>query len=125
MTNEDPEDRVSRIERNLETLAKTVRERLDDDERGLDYLRREMEATQEAFYAILRGEDPAAIPEAVRDIDIIWRCPCGQKLGMYSRSEDLMRIKVREQYLCFRVGSGGYIESSCPKCGRMVREEGT
>lgn len=116
-------DRLAVLEERLHDLAVSVRTTFEDDHRGMDYFRRELESTQAAFLDILQGKDPTAIPTGIKDIDEQWRCPCGAKLGLYSAREDLLRIKIREQYITFRVGHLGFVEITCYKCGRTVREE--
>lgn len=95
---------------------------VNDISRQVEFLERDLGATQSTVHTLARGGRVDTTPEMISVADQPWNCSgCGNRLGLYDPQSDVIRIKHKDWYGQFHAGAGGWLEVSCLKCGRTQR----
>lgn len=56
--------------------------------------------------------------DEVSSADTQWKCKgCGNRLAFFDPIENIIRVKMRDQYVSMKSGVGGWVEIICRKCG--------
>lgn len=106
-------------------IDKLLDRRLGTIERYLDALGRDID-TQGKQIAFLMQKEGAKLEEAgsddepVQQLDVTWQCvKCGHRLGYYSPSDDVLRVRHKDLTLWVSPGPGGQISIVCRSCGEL------
>lgn len=101
-----PSDRMDAMESALASIVK-----------HMETIGHEVGALQGVVTKVVRGEPVDEIHQVHPERDKVWACyNCGNRLGVYDTTEDVMRVRYREVYLWFHAGPGGYIKTVCRSC---------
>lgn len=115
-------------------LERAIDKRLGAIERSVDGVGRDLDsvAGQVAFLMRAAGvksapeEDPEVAEGPVAQVDEVWQCvKCGQRLGFYDPSNDLLRIRHKDLTVYVEVGVGGVVSVPCRACSELntVRDD--
>lgn len=97
-----------------------IQEKLEGHIKGFMARLEGVEREQDTVTRIL-GQRREVDPETAQaQVDEIWSCKkCSARLGFYSPSEDILRVRYKEMILHTHVGVGGWVMVICRSCAEQ------
>lgn len=91
--------------------------RIEDLAERMDVLQGEGSSVADLVSRILRSEKVSDMPEFTPTTDQLWLCKsCRHRLGTYSPTEDVLRMRQKDVIAFVRVGAGGSLRVICRDC---------
>lgn len=109
-------------------LERAIDKRLGAIERSVDGVGRDLDSVSGQVSFLLRAAGARANPQdpegeeagPVAQLDETWQCvKCGQRLGFYDPTNDLLRIRHKDLTVYVEVGRGGVVSVPCRACSEM------
>lgn len=115
------EARLGRLETALAEIAEGTHDLAAEVSEKLTMIGAEVDAVGDGFRQLAAGE-VGKIPDVVQTRCRPWLCPhCSTRLGTYHPDVDMMSVKMKDAYLSFHPGPGGWVRTICRSCGRIVQ----